>query len=75
MITSTFLAVFFVPVFFVTFQALVELLYGRPKAIATSDDVPVAAEDHEHRPAAPVEPSNGAAREARPLTEVHAANQ
>jgi multidrug efflux pump subunit AcrB len=33
MITSTFLAVFFVPVFFVLLQRLIEMLYGPPKPV------------------------------------------
>jgi HAE1 family hydrophobic/amphiphilic exporter-1 len=39
MITSTFLAIFFVPVFFVLLQRLIEMLYGPPKDPAVDDAV------------------------------------
>ncbi|MCI0641079.1 MAG: multidrug efflux RND transporter permease subunit [Gemmataceae bacterium] len=38
MLTSTVLAVFFVPVFFVAFQWLIEVLFGPPKVIAESEE-------------------------------------
>ncbi|MCI0378340.1 MAG: efflux RND transporter permease subunit, partial [Gemmataceae bacterium] len=51
MLTSTVLAVFFVPVFFVAFQWLIEALFGPPKVIAESDE-----------PAATVSPNGQATR-------------
>src|SRR5207248_1352839 len=44
MITATFLAVFFVPAFFVAMQGLSELINGPPKP-HVGEDVPVAAPD------------------------------
>jgi HAE1 family hydrophobic/amphiphilic exporter-1 len=37
MLTATFLAVFFVPVFFVVLQGLIEWIYGPPKPLPAAD--------------------------------------
>jgi HAE1 family hydrophobic/amphiphilic exporter-1 len=46
MITSTILAVFFVPVFYVALQWLIERLYGPPKAHAATAETPIPLLDN-----------------------------
>ena len=57
MITSTVLAVFFVPVFYVAIQSLIELKNGPPKP-PPGEELAVAghAEPHRHEPSAEVSP-------------------
>ncbi|MDY3560524.1 efflux RND transporter permease subunit [Gemmata sp. JC673] len=51
MITSTVLAVFFVPVFYVAIQGFIELMNGPPKP-SPGEEPAVAAGHHSHQPAA-----------------------